>query len=83
MNLPKSSLDPSQTQDYLGMTITTSPLRVFPTLNRIQKLSVLLQDFLSDCLRLVSVWRQLLGVMSSMSALVPGARLRMRSLQFA
>ena len=29
VNLPKSSLDPSQTQDYLGMTIQTSPLRVF------------------------------------------------------
>ena len=29
----------------------------------------------------MSVWRQLLGVMSSMSAPVPGAKLRMRSLQ--
>ena len=29
----------------------------------------------------MSVWRRLLGVMSSMSSLVPGARLRMRSLQ--
>ena len=81
VNLPKSSLDPSQTQDYLGMTITTSPLRVFQALKRIQKLSALLQDFLSDRLHPVSVWRQLLGVMSSMSALVPGARLRMMSLQ--
>ena len=29
----------------------------------------------------VSIWRQLLGIMSSMSALVPGSRLRMRALQ--
>ena len=36
VNLSKSSLDPSQTQDYLGMAITTSPLRVFPTLKRVQ-----------------------------------------------
>ena len=81
VNLPKSSLDSSQTQDYLGMTITTSPLRVFPTLKRVQKLSLLLQEFLSDCQHPVLVWRCLLGVMSSMSVLVPGARLRMRSLQ--
>ena len=80
-NLPKSSLDPSQTKDYLGMTIQTSPLRVFPTLKRIQKLSLLLQTFLSTHVHPVSVWRQLLGVMSSLSALVPGVRLRMRSLQ--
>ena len=45
VNLPKSSLVPQQTQDYLGVTIQTTPLRVFPTLKRIQKLSLLLQDF--------------------------------------
>ena len=81
INLPKCSLHPSQNQDYLEMTIQTSPLRVFLTLKRIQKLSLLLQAFLSTRSHPVSVWRQLLGVMSSMSALVPGARLRMRSLQ--
>ena len=81
VNLPKSSFDPSRNQDYLGMTIQTFPLRVFPTLKRIQKLSLLLQDFLSTRVHPVAVWRQLLGVMSSISALVPGARLRMRSLQ--
>ena len=48
-------LAPSQTQDYFGMTITTSPLRVFPTLKWVQKLSVLLQESHSDCLHPVSV----------------------------
>ena len=81
VNLPESSLDPSQTQDCLGMTIQTSPLRVFPTLKRVQKLSLLLQDFLSTRIHPVSIWRQLLGIMSSMSALVPGARLCIGSLQ--
>ena len=81
VNLPKSSLTPLQTQDYLGITIQTIPLRVFPTLKRIQKLSLLLQDFLSTRSHPVSVWRQLLGIMSSMSALVPGSCLRIRSLQ--
>ena len=91
VNLPKSSLVPKQAQDYLGITIQTTPLRVFPTLKqilrvfptpkRIQKLSLLLQDFLSAWSHPVSAWRQLLGVMSSMSALVPGSRLRMYALQ--
>ena len=35
----------------------------------------------SSGLHPVSVWRSLLGMMSSMSAIVPGSRLRMRSLQ--
>ena len=81
VNLPKSSLTPMQTQDYLGITIQTIPLRVFPTIKRIQKFSLFLQDFLSTRSHPVSVWRQLLGIMSSMSALVPGSRLRMRVLQ--
>ena len=81
VNHPKSSLDLSQTMDYLGITIRTSPLRVFPTLKRVQKLDILLQDFLLARSHPVSVWRRLLGVMLSMSSLVPGARLRMRSLQ--
>ena len=81
VNPSKSSLVPTQTLDYLGMTLATSPLRVFPTLKRVQKLSLLLQEFQSDCLHPVLVWRRLLGVMSSLSAIVPGSRLRMRSLQ--
>ena len=78
VNPSKSSLVPTQTLDYLGMTLETSPLRVFPTLKRVQKFSLLLQDFLSDRLHPMSVWRSLLGMMS---AIVPGSRLRMRSLQ--
>ena len=81
VNLSKSSLVPTQMLDYLGMTLETSPLRVFPTLKRVQKFSLLLQEFLSDRLHPESVWRSLLGMMSSMSAIVPGSRLRMRSLQ--
>ena len=67
--------------NYLRMTIRAVPLRVFPTLKCVEKLSSLLQSFLSDNLHPLSVWRQLLGVMSSGSALVPSARLCMWSLQ--
>ena len=55
INLPKSSLDPSQTRDYLGMTILTSPLRVFPTLQTVQQLSLLPQEFRSNRQHPVSV----------------------------
>ena len=81
VNHSKNSLVPTQALDYLGMTLVTSPLRVFLTLKRVQKFSLLLQDFLSNRLHPVSVWQSLLGMMSSMSAIVPGSRLRMRSLQ--
>ena len=72
VNPSKSSLVPTQTLDYLGMMLETSPLRVFLALKRVQKFSLLLQDFLSDCLHPVSVRRSLLGMMSSMSAIIPG-----------
>ena len=83
VSVSKSSLDPSQTRDYLGMTILISPLRVFPTLKRVQRLFLLLQEFHSDRQHPVSVWRRLLGVMSSMSAMILGSCLRMRSLQLS
>ena len=60
VNPSNSSLVPTQTLDYLGMTLGTSPLRVFLTLKRVQKFSLLLQEFLYDRLHPVSVWRSLL-----------------------
>ena len=81
VNIPKSLLTPMQTQDYLGITIQTTPLRVFRPSSGSRSSLFCSQDFLSTRSHPVSVWRQLLGIMSSMSALVPGSRLRMRSLQ--
>ena len=65
VNLSKSSLVQTQTLDYLGMTLETFPLRVFPTLKRVQKFSLLRQAFLSDRLQ----------------PIVPGSRLCMGFLQ--
>ena len=79
VNLEKSSLTPSQTLDYLGMRLQTLPLRVFLTPKHVLKLNSLLTAF-SSC-QLQPLRRQLLGVMSSLASIVPGARLRMRSLQ--
>ena len=81
VNLSKSSLDPAQTLDYLGMRLLTCPLKVFPTPKRVQKLSSLLLEFVSCSQQPLSLWRQLLDVMSSLSSIVPGSQLRMHSLQ--
>ena len=77
VNLPKSSLTPSQLLDYLQ----SSPLRAFPTQARVQKVRCLVDEFSSSLEQPLSLWRSLLGVMSSLSTLIPGSRLRMRSLQ--
>ena len=79
-NLPKNSLTPSQRLDYLGMTLQSYPLRAFPTQARVQKVRCVVDEFYSSREQPLSLWRSLLGVMSSLSTLIPGSRLRMRSL---
>ena len=82
VNLEKNSLTPTQNMDYLGMRLQTLPLRVFPTPKRVLKLNSLLAEFTSCPQQPLLLWRQLLEVMSSLASIVPGARLRVRSLQF-
>ena len=65
--MEKSSLTPTQTLDYLGMRLQLLPLRVFPTTKRVLKFASLVSDFASCPLQPLSLWRQLLGVMSSLS----------------
>ena len=77
VNLAKSTLIPSQCLDYLGMTIHLSPLRAFPSQARVHKALSLVAEFESSR----QLWLFLLGVMSSLSTVVPGSRLRMRALQ--
>ena len=70
VNLSKSSLTPSQSLDYLGMTLRTSPLRAFPTQTRVRKVLSLVEEFSSSREQPLSRWRSLLGVMSSLSTCV-------------
>ena len=56
--------------------------RASPALRRVEKLLSIGDAFLSCEQQPVSSWLELLGVLSSMIQLVPGGRLRMRSLQF-
>ena len=81
INFSKSSLQPAQRLDYLGMTLQSTPLRAFPTQARIHKVLCLIDEFSSSPEQPLSLWRSLLGMMSSLSTLILGSRLRMRSLQ--
>ena len=83
VNFEKSHLVPSQTATYLGMELDAVGLKVSPTPKRQQKLLALVQEFLSSELQPASLWRVLLGHLSSLTQLIPGGRLRMRSMQFA
>ncbi|XP_066946938.1 uncharacterized protein [Macrobrachium rosenbergii] len=81
INLGKSSLIPAQTKTYLGITIQTRLLRAFPTEERVLAILSQLETFRSNRSQPVSLWKSLLGRMASLSLLIPGSRLRMRSLQ--
>ncbi|XP_045127738.1 uncharacterized protein LOC123514154 [Portunus trituberculatus] len=78
----KSSLSPSQTRIYLGMEIRSPLLKVFPTQKQLENLQHQIKTFLSVQSPPAKAWLALLGHMSSLLHLVPGARRRMRSLQF-
>ena len=81
INWEKSSLTPSQTMTFLGMKIHSRPLKVFPTETRLTNLRLQLESFLSVTSPPAKDWMALLGHMSSLIYLIPGARRRMRSLQ--
>ena len=79
----KSQLVPTQQMIYLGVLLDSIAFRASPALKRVEKLLSIGDVFLSCVKQPVSSWLELLGVLSSMIQLVPGGRLRMRSLQLA
>ena len=74
---------PTQRMVYLGVILDSLSFRASPALKRVEKLLSIGNVFLSCAKQPVSSWLELLGVLSSMIQLVPGGRLRMRSLQLA
>ena len=82
VNWEKSQLIPTQCMVYLGVLLDSISFRASPALKRVEKLLSIGDVFLSCVRQPVSSWLELLGVLSSMIQLVPGGRLRMRSLQF-
>ena len=81
VNLTKSSLVPTQSLVYLGMEIRSLPFIARPTPARASNLLRLIEEFLSTPSPPASLWRRLLGHLSSLTLLVPGGMLRMRLLQ--
>ena len=81
VNPQKSNLVPSQVVQYLGVIIDTTSFRASPSQERISKLQSTAEEFRSSASPPASLWLSLLGVLSSLAHLVPGGRLRMRSLQ--
>ena len=82
VNWEKSQLIPSQRMVYLGVLLDSISFRASPTLKRVEKLLSIGNEFLSCERQPVSSWLELLGVLASLIQLIPGGRLRMRSLQF-
>ena len=81
VNLTKSSLVPTQSLVYLGMEIQSLPFIARPTPVRVSNLLRLIEEFLSAPSPPASLWRRLLGHLSSLTLLVSGGMLRMRLLQ--
>ena len=81
VNHDKSSLVPSQTMTYLGMQILSVRFIAKPTETRVANLLNIIEEFLSFPNPPAALWRRLLGHLSSLTLLVKGRMLRMRSLQ--
>ena len=81
VNLTKLSLVPTQSLVYLGMEIRSLPFTAGPTPVRVGNLLCLIEEFLSTPSPPASLWRRLLGHLSSLTLLVSGGMLRMRLLQ--
>ena len=81
VNPQKSNLVPSQVVQYLGVVIDSTSFRASPSQERISRLQSTAAEFQSSASPPASLWVSLLGVLSSLAHLVPGGRLRMRSLQ--
>ena len=81
VNWEKSQLIPTHWIVYLGVLLDSISFRASYAQKRVEKLLSIGDVFLSCEEQPVSSWLELLGVLSSMIQLVPGGRLRMRSLQ--
>ena len=77
----KSSSIPSQDMTSLGMQIQSVRFITKPTATWVGNLLKIIEEFLSSPDLPAALWRRLLGHLSSLTLLVKGGMLRMRSLQ--
>ena len=83
VNLEKLNLTPSQSVVYLGIMIESQTFQASPTLSRIEKFFLIVEEFLSSRVQSAKFCRVVLGHLASLMHLVPGGPLRMRALQLA
>ena len=81
INPEKSNFIPSRVVQYLGVVIDAQTFMASPLPNRVSRLLSTAREFLRSAAPPASLWQSLLGMLSFLSHLVPGGRLRMRSLQ--
>ena len=81
INREKSHLVPSQVVQYLGVVINSQSFVASPSPDRISRLQLTAEEFQFSASPPARLWLSLLGMLSSLAHLVPGGRLRMRSLQ--
>ena len=81
VNPQQSNLVPSQVVQYLGVVIASTSFRASLSVERISRLQSTAAEFQSCASPTTSLWLSLLGFLSSLAHLVPGGRLRVRSLQ--
>ena len=81
INPEKSNFSPSQVVQYLGVVIDARTFMAAPSPDRVFRLRSTSGEFLCSAAPPATLWQLLLGMLSSLSHLVPGGLLRMRSLQ--
>ena len=82
VNWEKSQLVPTQRICYLGVLLDSLSFRASPAQKCVDKLLSIGDVFLSSVEQPAKSWLELLGVLSSLTELILGGRLRMRSFQF-
>ena len=82
VNWEKSQLVPTQRLCYLRVLLDSVSFRASPAQKRVDKLLSIGDVFLSSVEQPAKSWLELLGVLSSLTQLIPGGWLRMRSFQF-
>ena len=80
VNFRKSSFIPSQDMTYLSMQIQSVRFIAKPTETWVENLLKIIEEFLSSLGPPAALWRRLLDHLSSLTLLVKGGLLRMRSL---
>ena len=83
VNWEKSHLLSHQKTFYLGVLLDSVSFRAYPAQKRFNKLLLIGSLFLSCVDQSAESWLELMGMLSSLTLLIPGVRLRMRSFQFA